>query len=145
MDAHEHVLDLLAARHPVDDFGLCEYGAGGRDLDRVLSVEGQRPQFAQRNVERKRARPEEPSGAGGTLIVHAKVEDLPLGTNPDGFSVLTADVEHRPRLREQVLTAPRVAADLRHLRVAERDSVPAIAGADHEIDLLTFRAGVLQR
>ena len=42
------------------------------------------------------------------------------------------DVDHRARAGTEKMRAARMAADLRHLRVAERNVVAAVAGADHE-------------
>ena len=71
---------------------------------------------------------QEPSGAGGALVVHHKVGHAARLVQADDLAVLAADVHAGPGLRVAEVGPPGVAGDLGHLSGGKGDVVPAVAG-----------------
>src|SRR5208282_5424417 len=143
MNATEDVFRRLALRQVGKNVGLDKDRTNGGDPDRILRLERERSDLVEADAHDLRRIREEASGAGGALVIHDEIDYLAARPDADGFGILPAHINHRPRARAEKGGALGMTGDLGHLGVAESDLVAAVPGADNEADVARVQGGLL--
>ena len=103
-----------------------------------------RTEFAQRSQIDAQARGddfEEPSASRRATVVHGEIPNAAAVLQADDFAVLPADFDDRPRDRNQVMNAARVARDR---RAGEPHRAASISRRDDGGDVQALKLGFLQ-
>jgi hypothetical protein len=110
----------------------------------AVDVEGTRAQFGDRDLHQVGDDFHAAAGTGGALVVHQEVGDLALFVAVDGLAVLAAHVEDGAHaVAAHVVGAAGMAGDLGDRLVGEGHVDPAVAGADHEVDVFQLHAALV--
>ena len=131
MEAGEDVLAVLAQRQSLAQLGAGEDRAGRVDLDVAGARLGQGAELVQPDVHLVGDVAQVTAAAGGAAVVHLEAGDDAVAVHLDRLGVLAADVEDRPRAREEGVGAEPVAEDLgADLLLGKRQPRAAVPGAD---------------
>ena len=85
---------------------------------------------------------QKPSGSGGALVVHLKVDHRAV-FNLQDLDVLSADIDDGVNLGKKEVRTPRMAGKLAHLGLCLFERIAAVAGSEDIIHLLQLHAGRL--
>src|SRR4030042_3655079 len=119
-------------------------GTDVADLRRILASKREVTYFIQGDFKSIGNHLNEPTAAGCTLIIHHEIDDLTRRIDLYPLDILTADIDDRPGLGEELYDPLCMAGDLRELFVGKRDVNSSVACSDNEGDFLNSEGGSFQ-
>lgn len=126
-DAGHEIRPLDAGGQLTDDLALSEHRAGRGDGRGLRALCGAGSQLAHIHPQDGRHHIQKAARTGRAFVVHHEVGHPAVLGQGDDLRVLTADINHRPKAREDEPSAHRVARQLADLAVGSLVVLAAVA------------------
>src|SRR5512136_1460453 len=112
MDPRKQIGNAHPLRQTVGNLLLGPNGADVAYLRGILALQSELAHVLQGDPEGACNHLDESAAAGCTLVIHYKIDRLSVAVDPDSLSILTSDINHRPRLGEKMENGLGMARDL---------------------------------
>ena len=127
-----------------DNFRFSKNTAHAADFNIFFGLQGYRTKFVDTDFQGARHHFQKAAGSGGTFIIHDKIGNFSIVIQPDGFAILTADIEDRVNVREEKMRTFSVAADFGYIFVRKWNADTTITRGYNQGNIFPVKSGLFQ-